>query len=98
VSLLKRRSRLLSFRLTQDEFDGLRAACLVKGARNVSDFARTAVLASFSSSERRLADIEDAIERNTKMLHTLVPSRRVVSDVAEDTPEYLERPRSAGQL
>jgi hypothetical protein len=63
----------LSFRVTPEEFDDLRAACLAKGARNVSDFARTSLLQSCSSTERRLADIETAIERMTQ----------VVSSVAE---------------
>jgi hypothetical protein len=72
MTFLKRRSRLLSFRVTQEEFDDLRAACLAKGARNVSDFARTALLQSCSSTERRLADIEAAIERNTQMMQALL--------------------------
>jgi hypothetical protein len=68
MTYLKRRSRLLSFRVTQEEFDDLRAASLAKGARNVSDFARTALLESCSSTERRLANIEAAIERSTEVM------------------------------
>lgn len=71
MTFLKRRSRLLSFRVTPEEFDDLRAACLAKGARNVSDFARTALLQSCSSTERRLAEIEAAIERNTQIIHAV---------------------------
>jgi hypothetical protein len=71
MTFLKRRSRLLSFRVTPEEFDDLRAACLAKGARNVSDFARTALLQTCSSTERRLADIEAAIERNTQVMHVV---------------------------
>ena len=44
MSALKPRNRLVNFRLTQEELESLRMACLVKGARNISDFARTAVL------------------------------------------------------
>ena len=78
MTFLKRRSRLLSFRVTQEEFDDLRAACLAKGARNVSDFARTALLQSCSTTERRLNELEAAIERNTRTMQALLiaPSRR----------------------
>jgi len=72
MTFLKRRSRLLSFRVTQEEFDDLLAACAANGARNVSDFARTALLQSCSSTDRRLADMEAAIERNTELLRGLL--------------------------
>jgi hypothetical protein len=44
MPVLQTRNRLVNFRLTQDELESLKVACLVKGSRNVSDFARTAVL------------------------------------------------------
>ena len=49
MPVLKIRNRLVNFRVTQDELESLRMACLVKGSRNVSDFARTAVLESIES-------------------------------------------------
>src|SRR4030095_2056556 len=72
MDIVKTRSRLVSFRLTQDELENLRVACLMLGARNVSDFARRAVLDlaearvhpetqlldRFSGLELRLAEIE----------------------------------------
>lgn len=76
MTLLKRRTRLLSFRVTQEEFDHLQAACIEKGARNVSDFARTALLESCSGTEQKLADLEAAIERNTQAIRMLERSRR----------------------
>ena len=69
MTYLKRRSRLLSFRVTQEEFDDLRAASLAKGARNVSDFARTALLESLTPPPSGgTANIEAAIERSTKVM------------------------------
>lgn len=44
MAVLNARSRLVNFRLTQEEMENLRIACLVRGARNISDFARSAVL------------------------------------------------------
>jgi hypothetical protein len=38
------RSRLVVFRLSEDEYRTLRAACESRGGRNVSDFTRSEVL------------------------------------------------------
>ena len=44
AALLKSRSKLVSFRLSPEEYDALRQACIASGARSISDFAREAVL------------------------------------------------------
>jgi hypothetical protein len=91
VSVLKARSRLVSFRLTQEELENLRVACLMQGARNTSDFARNAVLQlaesrvhpsaqvldRFSSVEVRLSDIESTLNSQGEMLRALL--KRLVS-------------------
>ncbi len=46
MTTLKTRNRLVNFRVTEEELQSLKMACLMKGARNTSDFARTAVLES----------------------------------------------------
>ena len=43
------RNRILIFRLTQDEYDALRAASSQRGARSLSDFARGKLLGSLDS-------------------------------------------------
>ena len=43
MSVLKRRSRMISFRVSEDEYVGLKNLCVNKGARSVSDMARDAV-------------------------------------------------------
>jgi hypothetical protein len=40
---LHRRDRLLSFRLSEKEYETLRQMSLAQGARSLSDFARTAL-------------------------------------------------------
>jgi len=42
MPVLKRRSRIVSFRLSQEEYDALKDTCLAEGARSISDFARSA--------------------------------------------------------
>ena len=43
MSVLKRRSRMISFRVSEDEYVGLKTLCVNEGARSVSDMARDAV-------------------------------------------------------
>lgn len=43
MSVLKRRSRMISFRVSEDEYTGLKNLCVKEGARSVSDMARDAV-------------------------------------------------------
>jgi hypothetical protein len=43
LAILKRRSRMISFRLSEEEYAGLRTLCEIEGARSVSDLARDAV-------------------------------------------------------
>ena len=42
MPVLKRRSRIVSFRLSQEEYDALKDTCIAQGARSISDFARSA--------------------------------------------------------
>jgi hypothetical protein len=43
MSVLKRRSRQVSFRLSDDEYERLCSYCISIGARSVSDMARSAI-------------------------------------------------------
>jgi hypothetical protein len=44
MSVLRPRNRLVNFRVSEDEFEKLKASCEQFGARSVSDFARSSVL------------------------------------------------------
>ncbi len=46
--LARARTRQLNIRLTADEFEKLRAACVISGVGSVSEFARSAVFRSVS--------------------------------------------------
>lgn len=43
MSVLKRRSRIVSFRLLEDEYRALESRCVSEGVRSISDLARSAV-------------------------------------------------------
>ncbi len=41
--ILKPKSRMISIRLSDEEYEGLKNLCMSQGARSVSDLARTAM-------------------------------------------------------
>lgn len=43
MSLMIRRSKMISFRLSPEEYQTLQEACLTRGVRSISDLARTAM-------------------------------------------------------
>jgi len=45
----------VNFRVNEEEYAALRAACASHGARSLSDFARLSVLRSAASEERQVA-------------------------------------------
>ena len=51
MSVLNPRKRLVNFRLSDVEFERLKAACGKRGARSISDFARTSVLESIEEPQ-----------------------------------------------
>ena len=73
VPTLKPRNRIVIFRLTQDEYDSMRDVCALRGAKNISDFARSALLTSIGCDDRvvldqRLAALEATVQRMTQLL------------------------------
>jgi hypothetical protein len=93
MSVLRPRNRLVNFRLSQDEFERLRSACLESGARSISDFARSAVLVSMdqragpgASSETRVsqldqkvADVEDRVGQLLNLIEATSSNRAPVA-------------------
>jgi hypothetical protein len=66
---VRRRDRTLVFRLSQDEYDSLVIATSEGGGRSVSDFVRTAVLATVEngldhkSTPSRLRELEQRVRK-----------------------------------
>ena len=76
MTVIKRRDRVIIFRLTQEEYDQLLAACLERGGRNLSDFARSqlfqrldetrdgsAIRGQLSSVEQHLLELRTSVDR-----------------------------------
>jgi len=69
MTALRRRDRTMVFRLSQDEYESLLQATSQNGGRSVSDFIRTAVLATVEngmdhkSTSSRLRELEQRIRK-----------------------------------
>jgi hypothetical protein len=84
--VLKRRYRLVTFRVHSEEYDLLTKACLESGARSISEFSRTAVLQRVQQTENSrpgtltgdlatlsdtLADLDAALEDTRKKIRNV---------------------------
>ena len=52
MSVLRPRSRMISIRLSEDEYNGLKRMCSISGARSVSDLAREAMRVLLTGASR----------------------------------------------
>ncbi len=76
MSVLRRRSRMISIRMSEEEFSTLRRMCITTGARSLSDLAREAMRGFLSGANQETApdatrneyyaqmkDLEQKVER-----------------------------------
>jgi uncharacterized protein (DUF1778 family) len=80
----KPRSKLVNFRLTEDEYANLKRASVVSGARSFSDFARSAALNSAEEPasdslrtqalSQKINELQSTIRSLTRVLERLAPS------------------------
>ena len=62
VAVTKPRNKIVIFRLTQEEYRHVETASSAGGARSMSDFARSKVLAVNGGSEPSLSEIEKKLD------------------------------------
>jgi transposase-like protein len=68
--LVKPRTRSVVFRLTEEEYESLRAAYSASGARSISNFARSKVLSS--TGEPSLAQIDKKLDEIRTSVQQLI--------------------------
>ncbi len=79
MAVWKPRNRLFLIRLTQEEYDNLKTASMDRGARNVSDFARSLLLTAVDKREaegagslaevcRTLAGLQEEVGRMARRI------------------------------
>ncbi len=95
MNALKRRSRMVSFRLSEEEYEGLKHVCMTAGARSLSDIARDAVQRLLGNATQNKADSDaqlgvlyqklGALEAEVKRLAAVVgrpESAEAIADAA----------------
>jgi hypothetical protein len=95
MAVTKPRNRLVNFRVSEEEFQNLREACLSGGARSISDFARSAVLNTFGGANEqegllkiRLSTIDQKMDELDSSLRTLLG--RLNPSTSQSTLDVLE--------
>jgi hypothetical protein len=83
MPFFKQRNRVVVFRLSQEEYDNLKAACAAAGGRNVSEYTRSELLASIQSDsinslvqrrfgevDRKLADLQELVREMSARMNS----------------------------
>ena len=103
--VFKPRNRLISFRLSEEEYESLRALCVTEGARSVSDYARSTLCQVMThgngngSSEFRNNGVSLTSNRQPAT-QNLIDSMQKLSDVIARLSQLIEAGpvRSNGSL
>lgn len=66
-----RRSRLVTFRVSDDEYEDLSRSCILHGARSLSDFARASVLQNVQASRSPATTLRGDLVTISKKLSDL---------------------------
>jgi uncharacterized protein YerC len=86
MAVLRRRTRIVSFRISEEEYEDLMDLCAIRQARSLSDFARVATLgqsqanAPSNHAEGMLSDVYRQLrllDREVKRLAALVEPGRL---------------------
>ena len=79
IPVTRSRSKTLTFRVTDDEFEQLQTASLSSGARCLSDFIRLAALAGFKQEPRvmqKITNMEKRVDELETQMRTLIINGR----------------------
>ncbi len=69
--VLKRRSRLVTFRVSAEEYETLTRSCLECGARSIAEFARSAVLQTAQVLHAPTGDLSGDLTKLSRGLRDL---------------------------
>lgn len=104
MPVFKPRNRLVNFRLSEEEFEKLRASCSLNGARSLSDFARVAVMRSVAGASSgsecsegpppvRVAEIDRKVSNLETRVVELVS---LIEQLKQDTQSVPAQPSIGG--
>jgi hypothetical protein len=74
MPVLKRRSRIVSFRLSDEEYEAIMAGCVSQGSRSLSEFARSVAFERATEGKDLLIQrLRDRVEELDRMIRNLSP-------------------------
>lgn len=84
--MLKRRSRIVSFRLSEEEYEIMMERCLMEGSRSLSDYARAAACRPTAPAEepRQWLEMESCIQTLQNRVAELDQMVRRLTSPADD--------------
>ncbi len=100
MPVLKRRTRIVSFRLSEEEYEALMRYCVAHGARSISDYARIVACrphdhtksgAAARKSERSIRQLRNRVEELDRIIQQLtiqIDHNRLL----EGEPGRMDRP------
>jgi hypothetical protein len=79
MAIIKKRDRFVLFRLSQDEYEAIRAVCEKRAAPSISSFARGEILKMLKRDEpagiaKQLSSLRSSVQRIIHMLEVIVPT------------------------
>ena len=89
MAILKRRSRMITFRLSEDEYTSLRSLCENEGARSISDLARDAVHRLLGNSSK--AELETALRVLEARVDTLDVEVQRLTRSVDQAPQAMRQ-------
>ena len=89
MGVLKRRTRLISFRLSDEEYETLLATTAAQGARSISDFSRTALCQALNGNLNHLKLEPDG--GFPSQVQDLIKTMRELGSVITNLSHQIER-------
>jgi hypothetical protein len=83
VPIQKRRSKIVSFRLSDEEYDSLKSVTASRGARSVSEFTRS-VACNMRAGENGAEKIEDSLRILNDRMKALDHRIQMLTQVLEE--------------
>src|SRR6185295_1438305 len=96
-SMLKTRTRLVSFRLSEEEYQRLKYVCSQKGARSISDGAR-ALLCQIRGLSEEISSDSNAAVKSGHLIDSLERLNIGINRLTDLVEQLKERPQVAQSL
>ena len=93
MAVFQRRSRVVSFRLSDGEYESLKRVSLAEGARSISDYARVALCRLLGAPRGSGGDgIEAKVLQLDEQMQALQSELRCLQGMVGQRPEAVIRP------